>query len=82
MIRTTSIASLLLLGGCALTGGGEAPPRPTAAQLDGGCEAMRPSFPITYHGGKGGLGGEPGTDTTETVRKVRLANAAFKGACP
>ncbi len=41
--------------------------------LDGGCVAMRPHFPIQFHGSN---------DAPDTVARIRTANAAFKAACP
>jgi hypothetical protein len=42
------------------------------------CEAMRPSFPMSYHGGKAGGRG----DTIGTITRIPVANARFVAACP
>jgi hypothetical protein len=69
MLRFVAIlTTALALSACATTA-----PKPAAMPLNGGCEAMRDSFPITYI--------YPG-DTLETVENVRKANSRFQAACP
>jgi hypothetical protein len=68
-----SIGSLLL-GACSAT----IAPVPTTPASSLVCEAMRPSFPMSYHGGKAG----PGGDTIDTITRIRVANARFIAACP
>ena len=65
------VAGSLPLGGCL---GDHAPPRASNAAV---CEALRPSFPIDYHGGYRGVGG----DRTDTISRIRAANARFDAAC-
>lgn len=79
MIRTILIASILLLGGCSLTGGGE--PVQVQVAKPAACDAMAPDMPIMFHGGKTGLGGGPGEDRTDTVQRIKLANARYTAIC-
>lgn len=66
MTRTISIVSLAaVLIGCATAQ--VAPPDSAAV-----CEAMRPAFPVTYHGN---------TDGADTIKGIRAANARFAAAC-
>jgi len=70
MIRTIWIAlASIALAACAA--------RSVTPSAGGVCEALRPSFPIGYHGGYRGVGG----DTSDTIARVRVANARFAGAC-
>ncbi len=71
---TISIGSLLLLalGGCSLISMDAHAPT-TKMPLEGGCEAMRPHFPMPYHGR---------TDAPDDIARIRNANAAFVKACP
>jgi hypothetical protein len=59
-----------LLAACATS----APPPVSAIPTTAGaCEALRPAFPITYHGQK---------DQPDTVGRIKAANASFLAACP
>ena len=73
LIRTISTlaASSLALAACM---GDSAPPPVTAIPTSAAaCEAMRPAFPILFHGK---------TDAADTVVHIKAANARFAGACP
>lgn len=79
MIRIILTASLLALGGCSLTGGGD----PVVVQTSTGalCDAMAPDMPIPYHGGKDGRGGGPNEDRSDTVTRIQHANARYSAVC-
>ena len=50
------------------------PSAPTPrSELEGGCEAMRPHFPMSYSRSQ---------DSQQTKDAIKLANAAFAKACP
>jgi hypothetical protein len=69
-IRTISIVlASLALAACAARG--------VTPSASGVCEALRPSFPIGYHGGYRGVGG----DSADTIARIRTANARFVAAC-
>lgn len=65
LTRTILTAALsLALGGCDSL---------TVTTSDAAiCEAMRPSFPIKFHGN---------TDSADTIKEIRQANARFAAAC-
>ena len=71
IVLLATMAGSLPLAGCL---NDRAPQRANSAAV---CEAMRPSFPIAYHGGYRGVGG----DSTDTISRIRAANARFIAAC-
>ena len=68
---TLMLAASLVLAGCM---GDAAPPPVTAIPTSAAaCEALRPAFPILYHGK---------TDAPDTQARIKSANARFAAACP
>ena len=77
-IRTISIdRSAMLTAGLASLALAACAARGVTPPAGGVCEALRPSFPISYHGGYRGVGG----DSADTIGRIRIANARFVAAC-
>lgn len=81
LLTILTISTVAVVSGCASLSQPASQPIPMQAA----CEAMRPSFPIPFHGPykqNGKYVYDNTTDRVDTIQRVREANARFKSVCP
>jgi len=91
-LSSSVILTISMLSACTVNTGGVShepfvPPGPPATEAARGiCEALRPEFPIPFHGGRLAKGREygeadPAADRADTVLRIKRVNARYDAIC-